>query len=223
MSRTGKETVEYFHEKVFTCKDPEKMKSIYDEWNFGYSKDLKSASYKGPVHTAHMVHRFVNDKNCTICDVGAGTGLVAEELRKLGFTGRMDAIDPSTGMAKEAIEKKLYNKFYHEYLIPGQQCSVETESYDNVTCCGSIIPGHVRYQCIAELLRICKPGGHVVVTLRKDYLDMEEFVGMDQFLKNLEKNGTTSMTVVHEFPQYYLHYPALVFVLKKKASFKQRM
>ncbi|XP_074646404.1 methyltransferase-like protein 27 [Tubulanus polymorphus] len=220
MSRTGMETVDQFH-KLMKCKDHMDMNSIYDDWNNGYNRDVKSASYQAPYHTAQMVNQYVSDKNCSLIDVGAGTGLVAEELRKLGFDGRMDAIDPSTGLAKVAMDNELYTKYYNEYLSADKPCTVETESFDHVTCCGTIVPGHAKYKAIRELLRMCKPGGYVFVCFRKDYLEQEEFKGMETFLEDLEKEGATSETNKHEFQQYYLHYQALVFVVKKKASVKQ--
>ncbi|XP_074644529.1 uncharacterized protein LOC141901282 [Tubulanus polymorphus] len=72
---------------------------------------------------------YVQDKDCKILDVGAGTGLLGEELRKAGFKGRIDAIEPAPGMLKRAEEKGCYENFYSEYVTVEKPCSISTGGY----------------------------------------------------------------------------------------------
>ncbi|OPL33327.1 hypothetical protein AM593_00039, partial [Mytilus galloprovincialis] len=53
--------------------------------------------------------------NTEILDIGAGTGLVATQLRKYGFS-KIDALEPSIGMLNLARKRNLYRNYYNCYL-----------------------------------------------------------------------------------------------------------
>ena len=51
-------------------------------------------------------------------DIGAGTGLSGQALREIvGFTGRIDALEPSTNMFAIAEPKGIYTKYFNELLL----------------------------------------------------------------------------------------------------------
>ena len=55
-----------------------------------------------------------NVRSLAVLDIGAGTGLVGQELRKRGHAGPLDALDGSEQMLNEARKKKVYQRtFYH--------------------------------------------------------------------------------------------------------------
>ncbi|KAK3104204.1 hypothetical protein FSP39_025284, partial [Pinctada imbricata] len=74
--------------------------------------------YRGPQVTAEQLAEEVSmDKRSSyrVLDVGAGTGLVAEELNKLGFLN-IDALEPSADMLRDAREKDVYSEYLQMFL-----------------------------------------------------------------------------------------------------------
>ncbi|PVD30522.1 hypothetical protein C0Q70_09789 [Pomacea canaliculata] len=54
-------------------------------------------------------------RDIRILDVGAGTGLVGERLRNLGFE-RVDSLDPSAEMLRSAAKKGVYERLIHSFF-----------------------------------------------------------------------------------------------------------
>ena len=74
-------------------------------------KDMVSADYVAPEWGAEYLSNTGMPKDSKVLDCAAGTGLVAEVLRrKFGFVGEIDAIDGCAEMLEKAKEKKIFNK-----------------------------------------------------------------------------------------------------------------
>ena len=100
-------------------------------------------------------------------DAGACTGMVGEELARLGFR-HITALDLSPGMLKTANEKSV-----HEELVVGElgkPLDFETGRFDAATCIGTLTIGHAPPESLDELVRVTKPGGTTVFSMRTDYL-----------------------------------------------------
>ena len=100
-----------------------------------------------------------------ILDAGAGTGLVGEFLSDQGYTNLI-AMDMSAGMLEEARKKDVYRE-YHQ-MVMGEELGFDTDSFDAVVSVGAITLGHAPVASLDEFVRITKPGGHIVYTLRPD-------------------------------------------------------
>ena len=92
-----------------------------------------------------------------IIDVGAGTGLMAVELQKLGYKN-LHALDISQGMLNEAKKKNVYNKFICAALTDQRIPEIEAGEYDALICGGSMFKGHIRSSAIIEMVRMVKTG-----------------------------------------------------------------
>ena len=49
--------------------------------------------------------------------MGTGTGLSGIAIRQVGFTGDIDALEPSKSMFEKAKEKNIYSRYYSDFLI----------------------------------------------------------------------------------------------------------
>ncbi|XP_074656789.1 methyltransferase-like protein 27 [Tubulanus polymorphus] len=186
---------EFVTKQLHENDNPAEFTEIYNQWT-SYDKD-KQVSYAAPKNLAQVVDKHVQNKDCTIIDIGAGTGLVAAELRKSGFTGRFDAIEPSTGLWKEAQQKGgLYQNCFAEYVTVEKQCSIPTGFYDHAVTCGAVVPGHIPYQALSEILRMVKKGGCVFACFRKDYLGSEQFQGFNAFLDEIQSEGKCTYKII---------------------------
>ena len=68
--------------------------------------------------TFHTFQEFVVPRNCRVLDVGAGTGLSGEALRREGFIGKIDALEPSDNMFSLAQAKGIYSHRYNDLIFP---------------------------------------------------------------------------------------------------------
>jgi len=98
-----------------------------------------------------------------ILDAGAGTGLSGASLRARGFS-RMDAIDISEGMLAVARARGLYREIRVEVL--GEPLSAADDAYDATVACGVFLGNHAPPSGFDEIVRVTRPGGHVLLTLR---------------------------------------------------------
>lgn len=49
---------------------------------------------------------------------------------------------------------------------------LEASQYDVVTLSGGFVPGHLPSSALHDLVRLCKPGGIVIVVMRYEYLSI---------------------------------------------------
>ncbi len=104
-------------------------------------------------------------RDARLLDAGAGTGLLGSALRERGFT-TLDALDLSPAMLAEAERKGVYRSLVEARL--GGRLPYADGAYDAVASSGVLTTGHAPASSLEELVRITRPGGHVVFTLRSD-------------------------------------------------------
>lgn len=150
---------------VYSSRDNEELAERYDQWAKDYESDLDEAfGWQGPQLAAAFFTRYV-PKNSRILDAGAGTGLVGQLLAKSGYTDLV-AMDLSEGMLEEARRKNVYREFHQ--MVMGESLNYATDSFDAIISVGVLTVGHAPASSLDELVRITKPGGHIVFSLRPD-------------------------------------------------------
>jgi SAM-dependent methyltransferase len=87
----------------------------------------------------------------------------------------------SSGMLEQAAAKGVYRDLRLGRL--GDALDYETGSYDGVVCAGVLTAGHAPATSLDELVRVTRPGGHVIFTLRSD----TALPGFDDKIAELER------------------------------------
>jgi predicted TPR repeat methyltransferase len=100
-----------------------------------------------------------------VLDAGAGTGLVAEHLRKL----TVDAIDIARQMLDVAGAKGLYGNRICADLT--RKLPIGDAQYGGFVCAGTFTHGHVGPVCLPELMRIARPGALFVLSIKPEAFD----------------------------------------------------
>ncbi|XP_013386212.1 methyltransferase-like protein 27 [Lingula anatina] len=145
---------------------------IYKDWAPIYDDSAKILNHEGPSILAKEVEKLFDEKkHALILDAAAGTGLLGLELKNSGFHN-LDALDASKEMLEKAKEKNLYRNVVCDILGPNR-LDIPDDTYDAVVSVGSFGPGHVDGSCLAELIRIVKPDGYIVIVMSKELLDEE--------------------------------------------------
>jgi ubiquinone/menaquinone biosynthesis C-methylase UbiE len=170
---------------VIRADTNEEMRRRYDLWAQSYDSDVGSYDDYLVPWEATRVAEQVLEKDALILDAGAGTGLVGQTLKEVGFQ-RLIAVDYSEGMLAVARQKQVYQEV--------RQCDLsgptefEKGSIDCVITCGTT--SQMPCASLREFARIVRPGGYVIFAVVPDaWIDC----GYADILSQLEAAGKISV------------------------------
>ncbi|MDE0168890.1 MAG: class I SAM-dependent methyltransferase [bacterium] len=167
-SRAAEQRVKW----VYGAASAGQSRDRYDEWAPHYERDLLDTyGYRLPDAIAAHFTRWVTAP-AHVLDAGVGTGLVGARLADRGFTDLV-GLDNSSAMLQESARKGLYGELHHMTL--GEPLGFESNSFDAVVSAGTFTEGHAPASGLRELVRVTRPGGHVVVGIRPDIIDSHGF------------------------------------------------
>ncbi len=150
---------------IYSSRDNRQLAERYDQWAKDYDTDLdEEFGWLGPQRAVELFARHV-PKDARVLDAGAGTGLVGELLARQGYNDLV-AMDLSKGMLEEARKRNAYREFHQ--MVMGEPLDYATDSFDAVISVGVLTVGHAPASSFDELVRIIRPGGHIVFSLRPD-------------------------------------------------------
>lgn len=98
-----------------------------------------------------------------VLDAGAGTGLLGEWLRILGY-GPLEGLDISQGKLAVARGKGVYAALNCAAL--GEALPFADGHFAGIISIGVFTTGHVGAEALPELRRICRRGGMIVLTVK---------------------------------------------------------
>jgi len=157
---------------VYSSRSNQELARRYDQWAEDYDADLKrDFEYRAPEVTAEFFARYV-PREARILDAGAGTGMVGEVLTKLGYANLV-AMDLSQGMLEVARQKNVYQELHQ--MVMGEVMDYASNSFDAIVCVGTLGYAHAPASSLDELVRITRPGGYIVYTLRPDVYETEGY------------------------------------------------
>ncbi|XP_060065959.1 methyltransferase-like protein 27 [Ylistrum balloti] len=183
--------VDYYNDKdgVFAdnISDRERI-GRYSLVSPSYEQEVKENGYTAPYVCAGVIGEVYPDQRHTISilDIAAGTGLVALELKKLGFL-TMDAIEPSEGMLELAAKKGLYRNLYNT-VLSADPLPLPSDAYDAVTICGWHGNVNSLTDSLLEIIRVIKPGGYICIVTRMIFIqNLDDYKALLQQCVNLEE------------------------------------
>ena len=151
--------------------DSAEVMQQYDEMAPTYDNTLlKEWGYQAPAMAAELLARYV-DTQSTVLDVGCGTGLTGQELRRVGFE-TLHGTDISVPSLESAAKKGVYESLVRANLL--EPLPFADDSFDGAICVGvlSYITGDILFR---ELCRIVRAGGTLVLSHRTDLVVEREF------------------------------------------------
>jgi predicted TPR repeat methyltransferase len=167
--RTERPQSSYDLQGSYKAKDGKEAGELYDRWAEDYERSVASWGYTTPAVAAGLLGRYVEPKDGTVLDAGAGTGITGEILALLGYQDLV-GIDVSRKMLELARSKGAYKDLRHMEL--GGQLDLPSDAFAAVVATGVFAAGHAPPESFDELIRATKPGGYMIFSVRTDvYLD----------------------------------------------------
>ncbi len=148
---------------VYDARSPEEVARLYDNWSEHYDADMSVAGYRHPTICLALLARHLPRGAAPVLDAGAGTGLIGEWLTITGYP-EIEALDISKGMLAVAEKKGVYSKLH--CLALGSDLPFSDGAFAGIVCAGVFTTGHVGPEGLDELIRICRPGGVLVITVK---------------------------------------------------------
>ncbi|XP_038078463.1 methyltransferase-like protein 27 [Patiria miniata] len=197
----------------------DQMLEYYENWAGSYDKDVKSSGYEAPRLTAIALGKVLSDKSAPIVDCAAGTGIVGEELTKVGFK-TIDAVDYSQQSLDISASKGVYRQLICNKFDENKIEEIKDHSYSGLTCVGSLGTNHITPSAFPEWNRIVQKGGLMVFTLsRVEYDDglPDQRVVLGNGIQELLDKGTWELIEKTAIP-YYSGYLADMFTIRLKTK-----
>ena len=142
------------------------------------SYDDLATSYDDALDTDISPERAVEvlTRHCAldqrVLDAGCGTGKVGHLLQDVGYRN-VEGLDISSGMLDEARKKNCYVALHQGVM--GESLGFADDTFDAVISVGVFARRHAPSSSFDELIRITRPGGHIVFTLRPEFYVASDF------------------------------------------------
>ena len=166
----------------------------------GFSKDYDRVFAAGLKYSypKSVSEEFIKnyDNSGPICDIGCGTGLVANELKQIDSSLIIDGFDISKDMINMAINKNIYRDLYEIDLT--KPIKNVPKNYSGIISAGAFTHGHLGPEIINNLLYICEVGAILTIGINADHYKergFESFLHNLEMLKKIKINKTVSSAI----------------------------
>jgi len=149
--------------QVYSAKKPEEVAALYDRWADTYDAEMAAAGYRHPSIALALLARHLPRGATPVLDAGCGTGLVGEWLGIVGYP-EIEGLDISAGMLERARAKGAYARLHN--LALGGPLPFADGHFAGIVSAGVFTAGHVGAEGLDELIRICRKGGAIVLTVK---------------------------------------------------------
>lgn len=157
---------------VYAASSPEELATAYAAWSSDYDRETIALGYCLPFVIASWVARHVPANAGPLLDAGCGTGLSGPYLRALGYAA-IEGLDFSEEMLGLARQRNAYGVLKRATL--GETLPWPDGHFAAFFSTGVFTEGHAPASSLDELVRITRPGGHAIFTVRDSVLEAGGF------------------------------------------------
>ena len=171
-------------QKVYSAQNNKELAEGYDAWAKDYDQDVLSFGYKIPAIMTGLIGRYVDINTGPILDAGVGTGILGETLALMGYKDLI-GIDLSQGMLEVARKKGIHQDLRRMTL--GGPLDFPDNSFATTVSMGVFTQGHAPPESFDELIRITRPDGYIIFSVRADVYLKQGFKEKQDSLEREEK------------------------------------
>ncbi len=152
-------------QRLYAANSAAELTTEYDRIAESYDAALvEGHEWRLPEILAGLAAWLLPREACLL-DAACGTGLVGESLQRFGFRD-LHGLDLSPGMLAVARRKGVYQSLAAAAL--GGALPFADRRFDGFLVCGAFTPQHAPPGSFTELLRVTRPGGWAIFSLRSD-------------------------------------------------------
>ena len=182
--RPGRSQDSFDLQSAFATTSGQESGELYDSWAEDYERSVASWGYTTPAVAAGLFGRYVRPEDGTILDAGAGTGITGEILALLGY-GDIVGIDVAPKMLELARSKGAYRELRQMEL--GGRLDFSDDAFGAVVSTGVFAAGHAPPESFDDLIRVTKPGGYMILSVRTDVFEEGGFKEKQEALEREHK------------------------------------
>ena len=170
-------------EKVYAARETAELADAYSLWSTDYDRETLSLGYCLPFVITGFIARHVSKEDGPLLDAGCGTGLTGPYLAALGFHD-LEGLDMSPDMLAHARARGCYSALTEAVL--GGTLPLPDARYACTFSTGVFTEGHAPASSLDDLVRITRPSGHVIFTVRESVFSSG---GFDRKIAELDAAG----------------------------------
>lgn len=155
---------------AFATQSPDGARRFYDDWAARYDAENIARGIRLPSVGAALLARHLAPEAGRVLDAACGTGLVGETLAALDY--RLVGCDLSPEMLRAARQTEAYGSLDKADLTA---LPYPDGTFAGFICIGAFGPGHAPPEALDELVRVVRPGGIGVFSLREDTYEEQGF------------------------------------------------
>jgi predicted TPR repeat methyltransferase len=162
---------------VYLYKTSDDLRNYYNDWAHSYDDFVEQTGYILPDKLADFIAENVNEEDkFTILDIGSGTGVLGESIKKVLPHLTIDGVDISFEMSQLADKKTTASgsKCYRYTYVSDatKEVFASKESYDLLVSTGTFTPGHLDCSHLLSMVQYLKKNGAVFISVNKQhYID----------------------------------------------------
>ncbi len=170
--------------RAYGLSSDAESQALYRDWAKTYDRTmLGGLQYQSPMLVADRLAALMPGRDGAVLDIGCGTGLAGRALAARGFIV-IDGIDISPEMMAVAQEQGGYRALVCADLNAALPWA--DGAYQGAICCGTFTSGHVRANCLDEIVRVLATGAAFAFTVK---LEVWESFGFKDKLAQLQAAG----------------------------------
>lgn len=166
---------------------------LYERWVYDILKCGSPAKIRELMAKALDAEQVSPGSLCVL-DLGAGTGIVAEELSTIGAE-RFVGIDIHDEAAESAERDRpgLYSDYVIDDLTdltPDSKARLDSHEFNCLTCVAALGFGDIPTEVFAAAFNRIVDGGWIAFTIKNDFLDVADDSGFAELIRDMQTKGT---------------------------------
>jgi ubiquinone/menaquinone biosynthesis C-methylase UbiE len=146
--------------------DKNQVAQEFTRWSTSYDRSILQWLLFAPSHRVMIrrIHEAAGDRQVKMLDVGCGTGLFASKVRDTLPNVQVCGVDLVSGMLAKGHPRW---RLHHAHVLPvrgdSERLPFASGSFDIVTCANSFHHYPHQDRAIAEMSRVLRPGGRLMI------------------------------------------------------------